>query len=62
MFAFCTVFVLSGIGLCDGPIRCPEDSYRLWCVLECGQVKIKKDSTPTVNKWVEEGRTANETN
>jgi hypothetical protein len=24
--------VLSGRGLCDGPITCPEDSYRVWCV------------------------------
>jgi hypothetical protein len=20
-------------GLCDGPIPCPEESYRVWCVL-----------------------------
>jgi hypothetical protein len=26
------VFVLSGRGLCDGPIPRPENSYRLWCV------------------------------
>jgi hypothetical protein len=37
----CTVFVLSGRGLCDGPIPRPEESYRLWCVSECEQVKIK---------------------
>jgi hypothetical protein len=24
--------VLSGRGLCDGPIFRPEESYRLWCV------------------------------
>jgi hypothetical protein len=24
--------VLSGRGLCVGPITCPEDSYRVWCV------------------------------
>jgi hypothetical protein len=35
------VFVLSGRGLCDGPIPRPEESYRLWCVSECDQVKIK---------------------
>jgi hypothetical protein len=35
----CTVFVLSGRGLCDGPIPRPEKSYRLWCVPECDQVK-----------------------
>jgi hypothetical protein len=27
--------VLSGRGLCDGPIPRPEESYRLWCVSEC---------------------------
>jgi hypothetical protein len=24
--------VLSGRGLCDGPITCPEESYQVWCV------------------------------
>jgi hypothetical protein len=41
MFVSCTVFVLSGRGLWDGPIPRPEESYRLWCVSECDQVKIK---------------------
>jgi hypothetical protein len=41
MFVSCTVFVLPGRGLCDGPIPCPEEPYRLWCALECYQVKIK---------------------
>jgi hypothetical protein len=27
--------VLSGRGLCDGPITRPEESYRLWCGLVC---------------------------
>jgi hypothetical protein len=27
--------VLSGIGLCGGLITGPEESYRLWCVVEC---------------------------
>jgi hypothetical protein len=35
MFVSRTVFVLSGRGLCDGPIPRPEESYRLWCVSEC---------------------------
>jgi hypothetical protein len=26
------VFVLSGRGLCDGPIPRPDESYQLWCV------------------------------
>jgi hypothetical protein len=58
MFVSCTVFVLSGRGLCDGPILHPEESYRLWCMLECDQVKSQKPPTRTVNKQVEEGRTA----
>jgi hypothetical protein len=53
-----TVFVSSGRGLCDGPIPRPEESYQLWCVLECDKVKSQKPSTPAVNKQVEEGRTA----
>ena len=28
--------MLSGRGLCDGPITRPEESYRLWCVVVCG--------------------------
>jgi len=27
--------VLSGRGLCDGPITRAEESYRLWCVVVC---------------------------
>jgi hypothetical protein len=27
--------VLSGRGLCDGPITLPEESYKLWCVVLC---------------------------
>jgi hypothetical protein len=42
------VFVLWGRGLCDGPIPRPEESYRLWCVSDCDQVKIT--STPTVSR------------
>ena len=32
LWALC---VLSGRGLCDGPITRPEQSYRLWRVTEC---------------------------
>jgi hypothetical protein len=45
MFVSCTVFVLSGRGLCDGPIPRPEESYRLRCVSECDQVKINNLDT-----------------
>jgi hypothetical protein len=47
---------LSGRGLCDGPIPRPEESYRLWCVSECDQVKI--NNLDTCCEEVEEGRTA----
>ena len=33
MFISCEYCVLSGIGVCDGPIPGPEDSYRVWRVL-----------------------------
>ena len=31
----CECCVLSGRGLCDGPTTRPEESYRLWCIVEC---------------------------
>ena len=31
----CLLCVLSGRGLCDGLITRTEESYRLWCVVEC---------------------------
>jgi hypothetical protein len=45
MFVSCTVFVLSGRSLCDGPIPRPEESYRLWRVSECDQVKVNNLDT-----------------
>jgi hypothetical protein len=35
MSVCCEYCVLSGTGLCDGPITRPEESYRLWCVVVC---------------------------
>ena len=35
MSVCCKCCVLSGRGLCDGPITRPEESYRLWCVVVC---------------------------
>ena len=35
MSVFCECCVLSGRGLCDGLITCPEESYRPWCVVVC---------------------------
>ena len=31
----CECCVLSGRGVCDGPINRPEESYWLWCVIAC---------------------------
>jgi hypothetical protein len=35
MFVCCECCVLSGRGLCDELITCPEESYRLWCAVVC---------------------------
>ena len=35
IFVCCEFYVLSGRGLCDELITCPEESYRLWCVVVC---------------------------
>ena len=35
IFVCCECRVLSGRGLCDELITCPEESYRLWCVVVC---------------------------
>jgi hypothetical protein len=35
MFFCCECRVLSGRGLCDELITCPEEFYRLWCVVVC---------------------------
>ena len=35
MFVCCECCVLSGRGLCDELITCPEESYRMWCVIVC---------------------------
>ena len=44
--------VLSGRGLCDGPIPRPEESYRLWCVSVCDlQTSRMRRSCPTLGCW-----------
>jgi hypothetical protein len=32
MSVCCECCVLSGRGLCDKLVPCPEESYRVWCV------------------------------
>jgi uncharacterized integral membrane protein len=42
--------VLSGRGLCDGPITRPEESYRLWCVTVCDlEISSMRRSWPTLD-------------
>jgi hypothetical protein len=35
MSVCCECCVLSGRGLCDELATCPDESYRLWCVVVC---------------------------
>jgi hypothetical protein len=37
----CEWCVLSGRGLCDGLITCPEESYRLWRIVVCDKETSK---------------------
>jgi hypothetical protein len=39
--------VLSGRGLCDELITCPEESYRLWCVVVCDLENLKNEEAMT---------------
>ena len=43
MFVCCVCCVLSGRGLCDELITCPEESYRLWRVVVCDQETSKNE-------------------
>jgi hypothetical protein len=41
MDVYCECSVLSGRGPCDGPIPCPEESYRVCvCVCACARVYV----------------------
>ena len=47
MFVCCDCCVLSGTGLCDELITLSEESYRLWCVVECDlENSLKKNEEP----------------
>jgi hypothetical protein len=57
MLVYCECCVLSGRGLCDGPIPRPEESYRLWCVIAYDPDSLKKEAdqdTPGVVESTEE--------
>ena len=43
MFVCCECCVLSGRGLCDELITCPEESYRLWCDVVCDLENLKNE-------------------
>jgi hypothetical protein len=52
MFVCCECCVLSGIGLCDGLITRPEESYRPWRVVVCDQETSKtKKLKPAAGLW-----------
>ena len=65
MFVCCECCVLSGRGLCDGLITCPEEFYRLWCVILCDPenswmrrpwstvgCRAKKQTNKRSNRWL----------
>ena len=39
--------MLSGRGLCDELITCPEESCRLWCVVVCDLENLKNEEAMT---------------
>jgi hypothetical protein len=39
LYLSCNSCVLSGRGLCDGPIFRTEESYRLWRINDCNQMQ-----------------------
>ena len=45
MSVSCECYALSGRGLCDGPITCPEESYRVWRDLEMSTMKRPRPTT-----------------
>jgi hypothetical protein len=52
VFVCCECCVLSGMGLCDGLITRPEESYRLWRVVVCDQETSKtRRLKPATGPW-----------
>jgi hypothetical protein len=45
IFVCCECCVLSGRGLCDEFITCPEESYRLWRVIVCDLENLEHEET-----------------
>jgi len=51
MFVCCERRVLSGRGLCDELITCPEESYRMWCVVVC-DLEISRIGAPYIYIYI----------
>ena len=47
IFVCCECRVLSGRGLCDELITCPEESYRMCCVVVC-DLEISRMGAPYI--------------
>jgi len=47
MFVSCECCVLSVRGLCGELITCPEEFYRLWCVVVCDLENLKNEEAMT---------------
>jgi hypothetical protein len=47
MSVSCDCCVLSGKGVCDGPIIRPEKSFRMWCIIVCVSRNLKNESALT---------------
>ena len=47
MFVCFECCVLSGRGLCDELITCPEEPYRLWCVVVCDLEPLRNEGDMT---------------
>ena len=52
MFVCCECCLLSGRDVCDELITCPEESYRLWCVVVCDiETSRMRRPWPTGGCW-----------
>ena len=47
IFVYCECCVLSGRGLCVKLITCPEEYYRMWCVVVCDLENLKNEEVMT---------------
>ena len=52
-FVSCEYCMLSGRCICDELTTCPEESYRLWCVIVCDQKTSKTRGAKARHRAVE---------